>query len=158
MSRHCTICDDPRRAEIDAALVSERGYRAVAKRFGLSESATYRHRAEHLPESLMMAREAGEIARADSLLGDLRSLHERTVRILCEAENAGDLRVALQAVREARGNMELMAKLVGHIGEGSRITVNVGQEWPSLRSKILDALVPYPEARTALAAALEGWG
>jgi len=88
------------------------------------------------------------------LLEQVRSLHDRAMGILTEAEEAGDLRVALQAIREARCNMELLAKLMGELNEG--VTINLGSEWSPLRTRILEALEPFPEAKAHLVAALEG--
>ena len=152
MPRRCTICDDPRRAEIDAALVSSEVYRAIAKRFSVSESAMYRHRAAHLPQAMVKASQAQEAVQADSLLDQVRSLQERTMTILDTAEDTGNLRVALQAIREARGTVELLARLMGELN--SEVTVNVASEWPMLRSTILEALAPHPEAKEAVVAAL----
>lgn len=74
------------------------------------------------------------------------------MRILTEAEDSGDLRIALQALREARGNIELIAKLMGQLNES--VTVNVASEWPLLRSVILNALDPFPEVKNHLATVL----
>jgi transposase len=60
MPRRCTVCDHPEIHSIDQALVSGESYRSVAKRFGLSESAVYRHKTEHLPAHLLKAREVEE--------------------------------------------------------------------------------------------------
>jgi len=68
MPRRCSVCDHPERHSIDQALVGGAPYRSVAKRFGLSESAVYRHKTEHLPAHLLKARQADEVARADDLV------------------------------------------------------------------------------------------
>jgi len=53
MPRVCTICRHPKREAIEKALVgNEAGYRSIAKRFAISESALFRHRQKHLPEVL----------------------------------------------------------------------------------------------------------
>jgi transposase-like protein len=62
MPRRYTVCDHPERHSIDEALVSGAPYRSVAKRFGLSESAVYRHKTEHLPAHLLRTKEAEEAA------------------------------------------------------------------------------------------------
>jgi hypothetical protein len=50
MARVCSICHDPQREKIDHALLNaSEGYRSVAKRFGISEPALFRHRQGHLP-------------------------------------------------------------------------------------------------------------
>ena len=66
------MCDHPQRHSIDEALVSGALYRRVAKRFGLSESAVYRHKTEHLPAHLLKATAVEEAAHADDLLEQVR--------------------------------------------------------------------------------------
>jgi hypothetical protein len=90
--RRCTVCDHPERHSIDEALVTGAPYRSIAKRFGLSESAVYRHKSEHLPAHLLKARELEEAARADDLLEQVRHLQAHALDILERAEKAGDLR------------------------------------------------------------------
>jgi hypothetical protein len=97
MPRRCTVCDHPKRHGIDEALVSGAPYRSVAKRSGLSESAVYRHKTEHLPAHLLKAREVEEVAQADDLLEQVRILQTHALDILDRAEKAGDLRTALAA-------------------------------------------------------------
>jgi transposase-like protein len=89
MPRRCTACDHPERHSIDEALVTGAPYRSVAKRFGLSESAVYRHKVEHLPAHLLRAREAEEVARADDLLEQVRNLQAHALNILERAERLG---------------------------------------------------------------------
>jgi transposase-like protein len=74
MPRRCTVCDHPESHGIDEALVTGAPYRSVAKRFGLSESAVYRHKTEHLPAHLLKAKEVEDAARADNLLGPVCKL------------------------------------------------------------------------------------
>jgi hypothetical protein len=59
----------------------------------------------------------------------------------------------LGAIREARGNVELLAKLLGELDE--RPVVNVMLIDPKVRDAIVRALTPYGEARLAVANALE---
>jgi hypothetical protein len=56
MPRRCTVCDHPESRGIDETLVGGEPYRSVAKRFGLSESAVYCHKTEHLPGYLLKVR------------------------------------------------------------------------------------------------------
>ena len=48
-SRLCTICNHERRAQIELALVHQVPTRVLAKRFGLSRDALYRHKRNHAP-------------------------------------------------------------------------------------------------------------
>jgi hypothetical protein len=151
MPRRCSVCDHPERQKVDEALVTGAPYRSIAKRFVLSESAVYRHKVEHLPARLAKAREAAEVAQADDLLAQVRDLQDRALAVLGRAESAGELRTALGAIREARGNLELLAKLIGDLDERPQVNVLIAQE---AQTTIIAALAPYPDARQAVADAL----
>jgi hypothetical protein len=153
--RRCTGCDHPERHSIDEALISGAPYRSVAKRFGLSESSVYRHKTEHLPAQLLKAREAEEAARADDLLEQVRSLQAHALAILERAEEAGDLRTALAAISQARGNLELLGKLAGELDERPVVNLTVSPQWLELRAVIVGALEPHPAAHRAVVKALE---
>jgi hypothetical protein len=155
MPRRCTVCDHPGRHGIDEALVSGAPYRSVAKRFELSESAVYRHKAEHLPAHLLKARDVEEVAQADDLLEQMRHLQAQALDILERAEKAGDLRTALVAISQARGNLELLGKLAGELDERPVVNLNVSPEWLELRAVIVGALEPHPAAHGAVLRALE---
>jgi hypothetical protein len=155
MPRRCTVCDHNERHGIDEALVTGAPYRSVAKRFSLSESAVYRHKSEHLPAHLSKAREAEDVAKADDLLDQVRSLQAHAFDILERAEKAGDLRTALAAISQARGNLELLGKLAGELDERPVVNLNVSPEWLELRAVIVGALEPHPAAHTAILRALE---
>ena len=77
-----------------------------------------RHKKEHIPLSLRKAQDAEEIAQADTLLDQIRELQARAMSILSQAERAGDLRIALAAIGQARGVLELQAKLTGETDRG----------------------------------------
>jgi hypothetical protein len=158
MPRRCTVCDHPQRHSIGEALVDGAPYRSVAKRYGLSESSVYRHKAEHLPAQLLKAKEVEEAARADDLLEQVRDLQAHVLDILERAEKAGDLRTALAAISQARGNLELLGKLAGELDERPVVNLNVSPEWLELRAVIVGALEPYSEARGAVLRAIEGSG
>jgi hypothetical protein len=158
MPRRCTVCDHPERQSIDETLVTGAPYRSVAKRFELSESAVYRHKVEHLPAHLLKAREVEEVAHADDLLEQVKHLQGYALDILERAEKAGDLRTALAAISQARGNLELLGKLAGELDERPVVNLNVSAEWLELRAVIVGALEPHPEARGAVLRALEFMG
>ena len=156
MALNCSVCIHDERAAIDAALIMSRSLRDVAGQFGLSKSAVARHK-EHLPADLVQARQAEEIAHADNLLDQVNRIHGATLAILEQAERTGNLRIALTAVREARGNLELLAKLLGELNTQPTVNVLVtSPEWARTRGRLLAALAPYPEAQTAVMEALRG--
>jgi hypothetical protein len=156
MPRRCTVCHHPERHGIDEVLVCSAPYRSVAKRFGLSESAVYRHKIEHLPAHLLKAREVEEVAQADDLLEQVRNLQTHALDILERAENIGDLRTALAAISQARGNLELLGKLAGELDERPVTNFLISAEWLELRAMVVGALEPHPGAREAVLRALDG--
>ena len=158
MPRRCTVCDHPERQLIDEALVTGAPYRSVAKRFGLSESAVNRHKTDHLLAHLLKARQVEEVAQADDLLEQVRHLQAHALDILERAEKTGDLRTALAAISQARGNLELLGKLAGELDERPVVNLNVSPQWLELRAVIVGALEPHPAAHRAVLRALEGVG
>jgi hypothetical protein len=154
MPRSCTVCEHPRRDEVDRALVGGASNRSVASLYDVSEAAMRRHKANHLPAKLVMAQAAEEVAQADNLLSQVQDLQGRALAILDKAETADDLRTALGAIREARGNLELLAKLLGELDERPVVNLNVSPEWLELRAVIVGALEPHPEALRAVVGAL----
>jgi hypothetical protein len=155
LARTCTVCSHPEREAIDRALVEGQSSGKLAGRYRtLDERAIRRHRSNHLPTALARAREAEEVSRADDLLEQVVGLQDRALTILGRAENSGDLRTALGAIREARGNLELLAKLLGELDESPQVNILVSPEWITVRTALLKALTPHPEARAAVAGRL----
>ena len=156
MPRRCTVCSHDEAHAINVALVQGGGNRRIATQYGLSEAAIRRHRAEHIPQLLVKATEATEAAEADALLEDVRDIHRRTLAILRATEAAQEHRTALAAIREARGNLELLAKLLGQLDERPVVNLTVSPEWLELRALIVGALEPHPDARGAVLRAIAG--
>lgn len=154
----CTVCSSPSRPDIDRALVAGAVLRSVAQQHGLTVWSVKRHRDAHLPAALCQAQEAAELAEADSLLRQVKGLQAKTLQTLLDAEKKGDHRTVLMAVREARGNLELLAKLLGELQQEGTINLVVAPEWVRLRGVIVLALAQYPDAQAALVAALEEEG
>ena len=111
----CSICNHPKRREIDKALVTgSMSYRNMVERYGVSMAALSRHKAQHLPRLVKAAEAAAEVqavAFGADLIDELDRLLKRSMAILEKAEKAGELRVALQAIREARETLKTQADL-----------------------------------------------
>jgi hypothetical protein len=155
MPRSCTVCEHPKRETIDRKLVGGASNRSVASIYGVSEAAVRRHKANHLPAKLVMAEQAAEVVEANNLLHQVGDLQRRALAILDKAEEAGGLRTALSAIKEAMGNLELLAKLLGELDERPVVNLNISPEWLELRAVIVGALEPHPEALRAVVGALE---
>lgn len=154
MPRKCTICEHPKVEEINKALLEGVSLRDLAGQYSVSKTALFRHKNEHIPTALTQAQEAQEVAKADTLLDQVAGLRDKALSILATAEQAGDLKTALQGIKEARACLELLAKLQGELQERTTVNVLINPQWLSLRTVILAALEPFPEARLRLAEAL----
>ncbi|MDI7277775.1 MAG: hypothetical protein QME94_17485 [Anaerolineae bacterium] len=155
MTRRCTICSHGSRIEIEEALLKgEQSFRTIAHRWCVSVDALKRHKKDHLPAAMTVAKAAQQVARADDLLAQAQSLQEKALALLAQAEADGDRKTALQGVREARGCLELLARLLGELNERPQVSILLAPEWVTVRGALLMALQPYPEARAAVAAAL----
>jgi hypothetical protein len=75
MPRTCTVCAHADRPKIDRTLVvGQEALRTIADRFSVSKTALGRHKENHLPATLAVAREAEQAASADDLLSQVRDL------------------------------------------------------------------------------------
>ena len=102
----------------------------------------------------MKAQAAAEAAQADALLAQVVDLRDKALGVLDTAQRSADLRVALGAIREARGCVELLAKLAGQLKDAPTVNILVSAEWQGLQAIILQALGPHAAARLAVAEAL----
>lgn len=151
MPRQCSCCSHPERAEVERELIAGTPYRDLAGRFGLSRTSLARHSANHLgPMSAATNR-----ARERDLFTETERIIAVVDGVLQRAERAGDDKLLLLAVREARGNLELLAKLRGAIDERPQINVLLAApEWLPIFAAIRRVLVRYPGAVDAVDAAV----
>ncbi len=159
MPRSCTICGHAARTEIDKALAAGESTGQLAGRYRtIDERAIRRHRSNHLPAKLVLAEKAAEVAEAGDLLSQVQGLQARTLAILEAAEASSEHRTALGAIREARSNLELLAKLLGELDERPVVNVLVSPQWLELRATIVTALERHPQARESVLRAVDGAG
>jgi hypothetical protein len=162
LPRTCTVCAHPEAFAINEAIAEGKtSNRAIASQFDLGREAIRRHR-EHIPELLVKATQAMEVANADFLIDKLRGL-EANAREALEANRGDDWRVFLAAIGEIRENVKLLAQVSGKLQEiqlQMNTQVNIGriEEHPGyghLEDVLTRALEPYPAARYAVADALK---
>ena len=160
MPRACTVCSHENRYEIEERLATRQGtYRGIARTYGVGEDAVSRHVASgHVGQLLALAADAERAARADSLLDRVEGLHSRTLAILAATEQTQDHRVALAAIREARGNLELIGEVTKELDRTPTLNLHLNAEWIELRTVIVGALDPHPDARDAVVRAIASVG
>ncbi len=149
MAPPCSICNHPKRAEIDRAIASGAPNRRIAAQYGVSENAIRRHKKNgHVAKKIAKAEEAKEIAEAKTLLEEVTSLKDRALTILDNAEDEGT-REACLALREVRGIIELMAKVTGEL-KGDGPTINIVQNPQFVEFKAIVQGVMCDECREKL--------
>lgn len=157
MAQPCRVCSHPKRAEIDRRLVAGEPFAALAREFGLTRCSVGRHFRNHVSPALARVAARQVAASGESLLQRVESLIGRVEQMLSAAEQDGRVSTALQAVKELRSLLELLGKASGELDDRPQVTINLlaSPEWLQMRSQLLGALAPYPEARIAAADVLE---
>jgi hypothetical protein len=154
MPRRCTVCDHDEHHAINVALVQRDPYRNIAKQYGVSVGALSRHTQEHLPKLLVKAKDALEVAEADSLLDRIEALQSKTLATLEAVEEEGNYSVVLAAVREVRANLELIGRVTRELEAAPTLNIHLNSEWLELRAVIVGALDPHPAARESVLRAI----
>ena len=156
MPRLCTVCAHPESFVINEAILGlgedgKLSNRAIAKQYGVDDSAVQRHK-EHIPELLLKASAADDIARADVLLDDIAAIRSAAFRALDFAEAAQDIPTMLRAVREARENVRILGELRGELNSRAESRALIS---PVALSVLVQVLAPHPELAQVVADALE---
>jgi hypothetical protein len=151
----CTVCHHVRCAEFDEALAFGTMSQAeVARAIGCNRSIVSRHVKKHLlPTVRALAKKEPSLANLDVVI-ELKELYARMRRHLERAEQANNWHAIRAFHAEARQDLELLAKLLGDLQQEGTVNVHLSAEWVQIRTTLMLALAPYPEARAAVAGAL----
>jgi hypothetical protein len=125
MPQICTICRHEKRDDIDRALLDGESFRNIARRTATSATALCRHKTQHIPRSLALAKETAEEIQAGTLFERLRSVGRVTEEILREARGAKNHTIALQAIGRIERQLELEARLLGELDDSARVAIGI---------------------------------
>jgi hypothetical protein len=103
---------------------------------------------------MVKAQEQADVRHAIDVVTQLKAINGATLAILKEARDDKNGDLALKAVDRIQRQLELQSKLLGELNDGTTINITVNAEWLELRSLIVQAVQPYPEAREAVLEAL----
>lgn len=155
----CSICAHPEREAIDTQLVSGRSYRDIGAEHGVTISSLSRHRRSHVSEALKAVAAERAVSGPRSALSRFESLYDEAAAILAALKADGNASKSLVAIQTLSGVITQIAKLTGELDERASVQVvnlQSSPDWHGIRSTIMDALAPFPEARQAVVAALTG--
>ena len=146
--------------ELDKAyLNNEISLQQYADKVGCAKPSVERHVKGHLPDALLKAKDIEDVANGDSLLEQLKNARKRTYSLLDKAEAAADTRVygaPVAYLKEIREQLKFIAELEGRLATQPTINFTLNTEWVELRTLIVVALDPYPEAKEAVVNAIRG--
>ncbi len=165
MGRKSKIEAHPQSEEIIRRLACGEEYSAIVCDFpGINRQDLEYYAANKLPAILSKSTDlktlADEIEQADIHKGDtylqlVIGLQKKALDKL-EQHNDSDPKSWAMVSREARGYLELLGKALDRIRDTppAQITIINNPEWVELRTLIIGALEPYPEAREAVVHAI----
>lgn len=115
-------------------------------------------RAEEIQVIYVEPQEGGLPVRRKSSLAELLERIEgakpgRTV-MMVEAKHADPRDLVLKTAGRLQPQIELLAKLLGELDDRPVVNITLSAEWVQIRTVLLEALTPHPEARSAVAGAL----
>ena len=158
MPRVCSICTHPQRVAIDRALTEmSDSNRRIASQYDVSERAIRDHKANHLKVRMLKAvekREEADIRTAIDVVGQLKAINGAALSVLKSARDANDGDLALKAIDRIQRQIELQAKLIGELQQEGTTNIIVNPEWVQIRTALMVALTPFPEAAQAVAGTL----
>ncbi|OPY54057.1 MAG: hypothetical protein A4E48_00443 [Methanosaeta sp. PtaU1.Bin060] len=166
MGRKSKIEAHPRSEEIIKRLASGEEYSKIVEDFPDIRYQDLDYYADNkLPAILSKSNDlkalADEIEQADIHKGDtylqlVIGLQKKALDALEQQNASEDPKSWAMVSREARGYLELLGKALDRIRDAppAQITIINNPEWVELRTIIVQALAPYPEARRAVIDAL----
>lgn len=147
MSRYCLVCAHEQREAIDLALLRHQAsYRALARAYGLDDSALQRHQRNHLALTWARAKELNAMLSAEHLLERLADLDARALRGLDAAEQQGEWRLVFAGIREARATVEAYGHLTAVSQFEQRLSALEAQQGGDHHGKDHPSLPGAPDA------------
>lgn len=157
MPRNCSICAREEVEQINRDIALGVSFERLHEKYGASVGALHRHKT-HMMTQLVTA-QGVDVSDPSSVMQRIQELEQRADSLYKAAVKKGDLLNTGRALKELREITALYARLTGELNTQQQVIhqhLHVTPEWVFLRSVMLKALAPYPEARTALVTALEG--
>ena len=167
-SKACTVCESKFRHIIEVGLANGMSGAALAAKYAVSKDAIHRHSKNHLTPVMRAAiltaqapsavdLETLRTTETEGLLGHLvaqRARLEKQNEIALEAQ---DVRAAVAVEGAITSNLTLVAKLMGQLVQVHDVrhsSILISPDYLALRTKLFEALRPFPDAMRAVGAAL----
>ena len=166
MGRKSKIEAHPQSAEIIKRLASGEEYSKIVEDFpDIRYQDLDYYKEKKLPDIISKSKdlkalaeqiETADVHQGDTYLQLVIGLQKKAFDALELQDPKGDPKSWAMISREARGYVELLGKALDRIRDTPPIQVNflVNPQWVELRTLIIKALEPYPEAKEAIVCAI----
>lgn len=172
ISQRCQVCRHEERWRIELLRAGGASLDSLAQKFSVDRDAIWRHWQNHVTDEAKATYLVGPAdmatlaekaaAEGDSVLDYLRMCRSTLVAQLAAMNEAGDARGAGYITGQLVKVLETIARVTGEIGDLARsVTINNTNvavvnhpQFASVQATMLRALAPFPDARTAVVAAL----
>jgi hypothetical protein len=125
----CTICQHPARPVIERDLLACPSVGAVAANHRLFYHEAVKHKAR-LQARVEHARQQVEQLQLTESLAQLHLLVEKTMKVVAAAEEKGDLKLMLQAIREAERLTKMIHSLAVDLEPSALFLAATHPDWP----------------------------
>lgn len=153
----CSICNHPKAEEINRMIAEHEKLTDISREFAVSDDALSRHKDKCIITALSATPNTKDVITGDNLLSQLQAARDKAIELLDMAIEAGDTKVygpPSSYLSEIRQQIKLWAELEGRISSQPQVTIINNPEWVELRTVIIQALDPYPEAKGAVVDAI----
>ncbi len=161
MPRECTVCAHSESFAINEDILGlsegrKKSNRVIARQYDLHHDVVQRHK-QHIPELLVKASRALEVADADALLEKVEDLYSEAIAVLEAGKGEADHRLVLSAIDRAGKQLETLAELRGELNRAPTVNIALVEhpDYRRLEDVLTRTLEPYPAARYAVAGALK---
>jgi len=162
--RACTICTHAKRHQIEIGMVHRVPMPVLARRFEVKLTALKWHRRNHLtPQAaaaILAAQKPTEIdlealqaSESEGLLAQLVCQRARLQLASETANDLGDVKASVACENAITANLTLVAKLLGQLVQHHEVkstSLLISPDYLELRSTLVNALRPFPEAARAV--------
>lgn len=153
----CSICEHPQLDEINRMIAEQEKLTDISQKFAVSYDALLRHKSKCIITALSATPNTKDVIAGDLLLEQLQAVRKKTLELLDMAIEAANTKVygsPSHYLSELRQQLKLWAELEGRISSQPQVTIINNPEWVELRTVIIQALDPYPDAKEALVNAI----
>ena len=152
----CLVCSHANRFAIERSwLVEKKSLRSISKELGCSYSLVQRHMKNHLKGQADKVRQALDTKSVD-IVAELEKLYSTCDSYLKKAELANDWQQARAFIAEGRQTLRVIAEVQGKIKDITvQMNVFSNPQIFVLIEQIQSALEPWPQAKLAVAKALD---